>query len=70
MLIVVPEVLDVRHVAVLAEEVGRRDERARRLGIELVRRVGEGDEVAGPRRVGHVGRAARPVGDVAGLGAA
>ena len=44
------EVLDVRHVAVLAEEVGRGDQRARRLGVELVRRVGEHDEVARPGR--------------------
>ena len=62
------QVLDVRHVAVLAEEVRRRDQRAGRLGVELVRRVGEDDQVAGPGRVRHVGRAVRPVRDVARLG--
>ena len=62
------QVLHVRHVAVLAEERRRRDQRARRRRVELVRRVREGDHVARAGRVRHVGRAVRPVRDVAGLG--
>ena len=62
------EVLDVGHVAVLAEERREGDERARRGGVELVRRRREHDEVAGAGRVRHVGRAVRAVGDGAGLG--
>ena len=65
---VVGQVLDVRHVAVLAEEVRGGDQRARRRRVELVGRERERDDVARPRRVGHVGRAAGPVRDVAGLG--
>ena len=66
---VVLEVLDVGHVAVLAEELGLGDERARRRRVELVRRVGEHDDIAGARRVGHVGRGVSwTVRDVAGLG--
>ena len=62
------QVLHVRHVAVLAEEVRGRDQRARRRGVELVRRVGEDDQVTGPGRVRHVGGRAGPVRDVPGLG--
>ena len=62
------QVLHVRHVAVLAEERARRDQRARRGRVELVRRVGEDHEVARAGRVRHVGRRARPVRDVARLG--
>ena len=62
------QVLDVGHVAVLAEEGRAGDERARRLRVELVGRVAEGDDVTGPGRVRHVGGRARAVRDVAGLG--
>ena len=62
------EVLDVGHVAVLAEERREGDERARRGRVELVRRRREDDEIAGPGRVGHVSRAVRAVGDGARLG--
>ncbi len=65
---VVVDVLHVGHVAVLPEEQRRRDQRARGRRVELVRRVGERDHVTGARRVGHVGRRARTVGDVARLG--
>ena len=58
MLMLCVEVLHVGHVAVLAEERRERDERARGRRVELVRRVGERDDVAGARRVRHVGRAA------------
>ena len=68
MLMLCGEVLHVRHVAVLAEEVRRRDQRARRRRVELVRRVREDDEVAGPGRMCHVGGRARAVRDVARLG--
>ena len=51
------EVLHVGHVAVLAEERRARDQRAGRRRVELVRRRGEHDEVAGARRMRHVGRA-------------
>ena len=61
-------VVDVGHVAVLTEERGPGDQRAGRGGVELVRRRGEHDEVARARRVGHVRRAARTVGDEAGRG--
>ena len=67
---VVGEVLDIGHVAVLTEEQRPRDERAGRGGIELVRRVREHDEIAGPSRMGHVGGRALAVRDVAGLGLA
>ena len=61
------EVLHVRHVAVLAEERRERELRAGRRRVELVRRRGEHDEVAGPGGMRHVGRAVRPVRDVARL---
>ena len=47
----------------LSEEVGQRDERARRGRVELVGRVREGDDIAGPSRVGHVGGRVRTVGN-------
>ena len=62
------QVLHVRHVAVLAEERRRRDQRAGRRRVELVRRVAEGHDVTRTGRVRHVGRAAGAVRDVAGLG--
>ena len=62
------QVLHVRDVAVLAEERRARDQRPRRRRIELVRRRGEHDEVAGARGMRHVRRAVRAVGDVARLG--
>ena len=65
---VVVQVLHVGHVAVLAEERRAGDQGAGGGGVELVRRVGEHDEVAGAGRVGHVGRRALAVGDGAGLG--
>ena len=52
----------------LPEERRPGDQRARGGGVELVRRRGEHDEVAGPCRVRHVGRRVGPVRDVAGLG--
>ena len=62
------EVLHVRHVAVLAEERRAGDQRAGRLGVELVRRVGERDDVTRAGRVRHVGRRVLAVRDVARLG--
>ncbi len=61
------KVLDVRHVAVLTEEVGWRDQGSRRLGVVLIRRRGEDDEVAGSGGMGHVGGRPGPVRDVARL---
>ena len=52
----------------LAEEGRARHERARSLRVELVRRIGEDDEVAGARRMRHVDGRARAVRDVTGLG--
>ena len=48
------QILDTRQVAVLAKEVRRRNERARRLRVELVRRIGEDDEIARSSGMGHV----------------
>ena len=56
---VVLQVLHVGHVAVLAEELGLRDQRAGRRRVELVRRVGEDHQVAGAGRVRHVGGGVR-----------
>ena len=62
------QVLDVGHVAVLAEERRAGDERARRRGVELVRRIRERHDIAGARRMRHVGGAVGAVRDVARLG--
>ena len=62
------QVLDVRHVAVLAEEVRRTEERARHGRVELVGRQAEGDDVASARRMRHVGgQPVQPLGELAML---
>ena len=60
---VVLEVDVVGQVAVLAEELRRRDQRADRVAVELVRHLGHHDDVAGAGRVERVAaRRRRPAG--------
>ena len=62
------QVLHIRHVAVLAEEGRAGHQRAGCFSVELVRRIGKDNQIAGAGGVSHIGGAVRAVGDVARFG--
>ncbi len=62
------QVLQIGHVAVLPEEVRERHQCARGRGIELIRRIGEDDQVPGAGGMRHIRRAVWSVGDIACFG--